>query len=182
MEDVGLPFPAHEVTAEVGPCDRPPRVALLENIRSIFNVGAIFRIADGAGMQHLYLTGITATPEHPKVAKTALGAETAVPWSYYPNGLEAAQALRAQNFQLWALEGGSRAVSLFSLRNEELTRPVALVAGNEVAGVDPGILELCERVVYIPMQGSKRSLNVAVAFGIAAYFLAFQGKGHADDG
>src|SRR5690606_24125593 len=134
MEDMGLPFPAHEVTAEVGPTGRPPRAALLENIRSIFNVGAMFRIADGAGMQHLHLPGITATPQHPKVAKTALGAETAVPWSYYPNGLDAVQALREQNFQLWALEGGSRSVSLFSLPQDDLARPVALVAGNEVAG------------------------------------------------
>jgi len=79
-------------------------VGLLDNIRSIHNVGSMFRTADGAGVTHLHLSGITPTPEHPKLAKAALGANETIPWSYYPNSLDAATALRADGFCLWALE------------------------------------------------------------------------------
>jgi 23S rRNA (guanosine2251-2'-O)-methyltransferase len=147
--------------------------ALLDNIRSIYNVGSLFRTADGAGISHLHLCGITATPEHPKVAKTALGADQAVAWSYYPNGPDAAVALKQQGFRLWAMEGGPRAVSLLEALPELAGPPILLIAGNEIAGVDPAILDQCDRVFFLPMLGVKGSLNVATAFGIAAYFLRF---------
>lgn len=152
----------------------PAVEALLDNVRSIFNVGSIFRTADGAGIRPLHLCGITATPEHPKVAKTALGAEGTVPWQYYNNGLDAAEALKADGRELWGVESRGRSESLFAVTPDRARAPIVLVVGNERAGVDPGILALCDRLVQIPMQGMKASLNVATAFGIAAYYLRFR--------
>lgn len=146
---------------------------LLDNIRSAYNVGSMFRTADGAGVAHVHLCGISATPDHPRVAKTALGAERTVPWTYYRNGVDATAALKAQGYRLWALEGGPRPESLFEAAIEVEDRPAVLVVGNEQVGVDPGILEQCERVLALPMQGRKKSLNAAVAFGIAVYVLRY---------
>ncbi|MDX1688905.1 MAG: RNA methyltransferase [Candidatus Promineifilaceae bacterium] len=151
----------------------PAVEALLDNVRSILNVGSIFRTADGAGIRPLHLCGITATPDHPKLAKTALGAETAVPWRYNSNGVDAAEALKAGGRQLWALESSGQSDALFDIQPDPAGAPIVLVVGHERAGVDPGILTLCDRVLHIPMQGVKASLNVATAFGIAAYYLRF---------
>ncbi|MGB1252985.1 MAG: RNA methyltransferase [Candidatus Promineifilaceae bacterium] len=151
--------------------DRAKRqvVGVLDNIRSIHNVGACFRTADGAGLTNLYLCGITATPAHRKVAKTALGSEQAVAWSHHHNALHLVERLKKEGYQLWALEGGTQAESLLTSVLPE--GPIAIVVGNEVSGVDPAILALCDRVVALPMRGVKASLNVSTAFGIAAYRL-----------
>lgn len=167
----GQPYQRHEMERGAAPPDSPAVEALLDNIRSIYNVGSMFRTADGAGIRHLHLCGMTATPEHPKVAKTALGAEQAVGWTFHPNGLDATEALQRQGYRLWALEGGPRAEPLFNAYGDLTGPPILLVVGNELAGVDPAILERCDRVFSIPMSGVKQSLNVVVAFGIAAYFL-----------
>jgi tRNA G18 (ribose-2'-O)-methylase SpoU len=145
--------------------------ALVDNVRSAWNVGSIFRSADGAGFARLHLCGITPTPESADLNKTALGAEKSLPWTYSRDGLAAAHALFDQGMRLWALEQVSRALPIQECSLPQEERPVALVVGNEVCGVDPEILDLCERVWYIPMRGVKRSHNVAVAFGIAAYVL-----------
>jgi 23S rRNA (guanosine2251-2'-O)-methyltransferase len=167
----GQPYERHEMGRGAARSDSPAVEALLDNIRSIYNVGSMFRTADGAGIRHLHLCGMTATPEHPKVAKTALGAEEAVAWTFHPNGLDAAESLQRQGYRLWALEGGPRAEPLFTAQPDPAGSPILLVVGNELAGVDPTILERCERVLSIPMGGVKQSLNVVVAFGIAAYYL-----------
>lgn len=146
---------------------------LLDNLRSAFNVGAVFRTADGIGVQHIYLCGISPTPDNPKVGKTALSAQFATAWTYHRNGLEAAQDLKDRGMRLWALEGGERSRPLVELLPLTGTAPVVLAAGNELAGVDPGIMALCDEVVYLPMQGFKRSLNVAVAASIALYLLRY---------
>jgi len=146
-------------------------LALLDNIRSIYNVGSMFRTADGAGVAHMYLCGITPNPRNPRLAKTALGAERTVQWSAHRNGLAVALTLKEQGFRLWALEGGSRSLSLFAPGLQVLAEPVVLVVGNEVCGVDPDIVEACERIVSVPMQGCKTSLNAAVAFAVAVYVL-----------
>lgn len=151
----------------------PPLEALLDNIRSALNVGSIFRSADGAGLQHLYLCGITPAPGDPKIAKTALGAEFTIPWSLHWDGIEIARALGEQGKRLWALEATASSQSIFELTNELDNRTIVLVVGNEVSGIDPGIMQLCERSIYIPMLGTKKSLNVAVAFGIAIYMLRY---------
>jgi len=147
---------------------------LLDNVRSLRNVGSMFRTADGAGVKTLHLGGFTPTPDHPKMAKTSLGAEQSVPWTYARDGAERARQLRDQGARLWAIEGGPRSTSLYDLRPEPSTSsPVVLVFGHEVSGVDPRILDLCERVLRVPMLGLKGSLNVSVAFGVAVYHLRF---------
>jgi 23S rRNA (guanosine2251-2'-O)-methyltransferase len=146
--------------------------ALLDNIRSCYNVGSIFRTADGAGVEHLYLGGITPTAQHAKVAKTALGAERNVPWSYHSDSLSLAVSLKAQGLSLWALENSPRSESLFQVQAGPKV-PVVLIVGNERAGIDPGLEAVCDRVLAVPMLGRKASLNAVVAFGIAAYFVRF---------
>ena len=146
---------------------------LLDNIRSIYNVGAMLRTADGVGAAHVHLCGITAPPTHPKVMKTALGAEMKLPWTQWRNGVDTAVSLQKQNYQLWALEAVPQAEPLYTAVITPPERPVLFIAGNEKVGVDPGILERCDRVFYLPMHGHKESLNVAVAFGIALYHIRF---------
>lgn len=146
--------------------------ALLDNIRSAWNVGSMFRSAQGAGLAYLHLCGITPTPDNSTVGKTALGAEQTVPWDYAMNGVVKVRELLAQGYHLWALEQDERACPIDEVQLPASTAsPLVLVVGNERCGVDPGILECCEQVVDIPMHGGKRSLNVAVAFGIAAFTL-----------
>lgn len=160
----------------------PPFIGILDNIRSAFNVGSIFRIADGAGLSKLLLCGITATPENPKVAKTALGAQSHLDWTYSPNILAPIDALRAEGYRLIVLESTADATSLFDPTLlapaagagsdfHRTDRPLALVVGNEVSGVDPMVLSRADQIIQVPMLGTKESLNVAVAFGIAAYWL-----------
>ncbi|GEM_PF-47247 len=150
----------------------PPLEALFDNIRSLRNVGSMVRTADGAGVRHLHLCGITPTPDHPDLRKTALGAEQNVVWSYHRDAVAAATSLRDRGMRLWALEGTSGASPLFSALEGEASA-IVLVLGHERAGVDPGVLRCCERVVRIPMHGTKQSLNVSVAFGVAAYALRY---------
>ncbi|GAB4532643.1 MAG: hypothetical protein Fur0018_21400 [Anaerolineales bacterium] len=145
--------------------------ALLDNLRSAWNVGSIFRIADGAGVKRLHLCGTTPPGDHPRIPKTALGAEHTIGWRYHLNGLYAARALLEEGYRLWALETTVGAESLFDLLPVNTPERLALVLGNERTGIDPDILALCDRHLYLPMLGIKESLNVAVAFGIAAYAL-----------
>ncbi len=146
----------------------------LDNIRSSYNVGSLFRTADGVGIRHLHLGGITPTPFHPRVRKTALGAEKIIPWSHHRNGLDAIKALKDQGYLLWALENGLFSHSLFDLSWQPVHHgSILLIVGNELTGIDPIILENCDRVIALPMVGAKKSLNVAVAFGTAAYYLRF---------
>ena len=146
--------------------------ALLDNVRSAWNVGAIFRTADAFGVQHIHLCGITPTPSNSSVAKTALGADRTIPWTISRNALVTAQTLKAQGRLLWALEQDERAGSIYDLHLGELPlSPLTLIVGNEVCGVDPALLDLCDKILYIPMRGQKRSLNVEVAFGVAVSWL-----------
>ena len=149
--------------------------ALLDNIRSSFNVGAMFRTADGAGLRRLHLCGLTPSPAQNGVAKTALGAEQAVSWVYYQDCRQAAEDLVKTGAVLWALEGGKESLPILSAlpMAARLKTSLVLVVGNEVSGVDPSVLNLCEQRIAIPMHGMKDSLNVSIAFGIAAYFLRF---------
>jgi len=174
------PYSAHEVENTSTVVSGPQVEALLDNIRSAFNVGNMLRTADGAGIRHMHLCGITPTPSNPKLGKTALGAERAVPWTHHKDGLAAAISLKKRGMRLWALEGGPRSESLFEAAVDLHGAPIAFVVGSEVSGVDPGILEQCERVLCLPMQGSKTTLNVAVAFGVAVYILRFGLPGERD--
>ncbi len=148
----------------------PVVALLLDNIRSTYNVGSLLRSAEGAGIAHVHLCGICPRPDHPKVAKTGLGAEEIVPWSYHPNARIAAERLIGKGWRLWSLETGERAEPIFRITSQE-TQRVILAVGNEVTGVDPALLEMSERIVCLPMDGAKRSLNVASAGAVAIYWL-----------
>ena len=150
-------------------------VVILDSIRSAYNVGAVFRTADGLGVKKLYLCGITPTPNTKEgVVKTALGAENSIPWEYQPSGLIAASLLKKQGYNLIALERTATSILINDYCPDSSDkRTIALILGNEKAGVDPGIIALCEEVIALPMMGKKASLNVAVAFGAAAYWLLF---------
>lgn len=141
---------------------------LLDNIRSAWNAGSILRSADGFGFEHAYLCGITPTPEKAEVRKTSLGAEEFVTWSAHRNGLEKARELRAAGWQILALEKSEESIPIQAAAYWMHQAPTVLVVGNEISGVDPDILAMADRVVYIPMHGQKRSFNVAVAFAVAA--------------
>jgi 23S rRNA (guanosine2251-2'-O)-methyltransferase len=146
---------------------------LLDNIRSAYNVGSILRTSDGVHITHIHCCGITPTPDNAKVKKTSLGAEQNIPWTQYWDSIAAAKNLIEQGYLLVALEGGSNAISIFELINDPIAKPMALVVGNEVSGVDPGLLNLCHKKIWLPMLGNKHSFNVSVAFGIAAYLFRF---------
>jgi 23S rRNA (guanosine2251-2'-O)-methyltransferase len=149
-------------------------IALLDNVRSALNVGAIFRSADGAGLAKLYLCGITPTPdEQEAVARTALGAEKRLAWEHTNNAITLAQSLLAAGTKLIVLEAAEAAVDLFSWQIPADWQTVALAVGNEIAGIDPDLLRLANFTLRLPMAGVKGSLNVASAFSIAAYQLRF---------
>ncbi|MGD8404873.1 MAG: RNA methyltransferase [Anaerolineales bacterium] len=161
------PFPDGEKTGMRGESHLS---ILLDNIRSAWNVGSIFRTADGLGINKLFLCGITPTPENESIQKTSLGAEETVTWDYSRNALETAKKLKTERFNLIALEQDSRAKPLDKIEKVSPQKTI-LIIGNEVTGVDPEILDLCDQIVHIPMHGQKQSLNVEVAFAIAAYSL-----------
>jgi tRNA G18 (ribose-2'-O)-methylase SpoU len=152
-----------------------PLLLILDNIRSAYNVGAIFRTADGIGVNKLYLCGITPTPKTTEaIGKTSLGAENTIPWEYHPNGVTISRVLKYQGYNLIVLERTAAAQLINDYHPDPSDQRITvLVIGNEKAGVDPGIIEVCDRVIALPMMGEKASLNVAVAFGAAAYWLSF---------
>lgn len=145
---------------------------LLDNIRSAWNVGSILRSADGFGFTHAYLCGITPTADNEAVTKTSLGAEDSVPWSYHKDAVKLVKGLKAQGWNVYALEDDGRALDV--RQAPQLIGASAhnvLIMGSEVTGVDPELLELSDEIFYIPMRGEKKSFNVAIAFSIAAFAL-----------
>jgi tRNA G18 (ribose-2'-O)-methylase SpoU len=149
------------------------KYAILEDLRSLWNVGSIFRTADAAGVS-LYLTGITGCPPRKEIAKTSLGAEFSVDWRYYAHALDVVPELKAKGLYIVGLERCDRSVSLKDFREgKKQGQSLALIVGNEVAGISPETLSYCDAIIDLPMEGKKESLNAAVAFGIAAYALQF---------
>lgn len=155
--------------AEIAAQKRHPIVVLLDNIRSLHNVGSIFRSSDAFCLEKIYLCGITATPEHPEVHKTALGAQDTVPWVHFPNAQEAIQHLKAEGYTIAALEISDAPTAFKELQSAHF--PLCLIVGHEVFGVSDECMSLCDFALEIPQYGVKQSLNVSVAFGIAAFAL-----------
>lgn len=149
--------------------ERRELAVLVDNVRSAWNVGSILRTADGFGFDHAFLCGITPTPEQAEVRKTALGAEQFVTWSHHKDAVKLVEWLKTEGWQIWALEFVEGAVPIRSAEGDE--HKIVLIVGSEVTGVDPGLLALANQIVYLPMHGQKRSFNVAVAFGAAAFAL-----------
>ncbi len=145
-----------------------PVVVVLDNIRSLNNIGSIFRTCDGFACSSLCLCGITATPPSTQIHKTALGAEESMDWTYVSTTIEAVSRLKAEGYKIMCLEQCFGSVALQEFVPEPEDR-YALVVGNEVDGVDPAVVAMCDVYIEIPMSGTKHSLNVAVATAITLW-------------
>ncbi len=147
-----------------------PVSVVLDNVRSMNNIGSIFRSSDCFGVEKLYLCGISGTPPHREIHKTALGAENSVPWEYSETTLEACLALKAKGYKLMAIEQVENSTALGSFKLEK-DQPYALILGNEVDGVSQEVLDLCDICIEIPQYGTKHSFNVSVCAGIVLWEL-----------
>jgi len=145
-----------------------PLVLVLDSVRSGLNVGSIFRTADAFALEKILLCGITAQPPHREILKTALGSTDSVDWEYFPKATDAVQALKNAGYEVFAIEQTNQKTWLQDFSPKKENR-CAFVLGNEVEGVDNETLALCDGVLEIPQFGTKHSLNVAVAAGIAVW-------------
>jgi tRNA G18 (ribose-2'-O)-methylase SpoU len=154
---------------EVRQSEKLPVIAVLENIRSAYNVGSVFRTADAFLLHSLYICGYTAYPPHKEIRKTALGAEDSVSWKYVKNIQEAIEEIRQAGYKVYAVEQAEESWKLGSFAVEE--EKVAVIFGNEVTGVEQSTIALCDGVIEIPQLGMKHSLNVATAAGVVLWEL-----------
>lgn len=146
---------------------RNPVFVLCDNIRSIYNVGSIFRTSDAALIEKLYLTGYTPYPPRPEIEKVALGSTKSVPWEYSKNPVEIIDKLKSSRIKIASLELTNSSRTYFDLNKEDF--PLCLVLGNELTGVSNEIIERSDLSLEIPQFGFKHSMNVAVAYGIAVF-------------
>ncbi len=155
-----------------------PVAILLDNVRSLYNVGSFFRTAEGAGCEKLYLCGITGRPPKSAISKTALGAEETVAWEHHADACAVVESLRQRNYEIAAVETSVHAVDLFDWKPRF---PLCILFGHEVDGLRAGLLALCDTHVRIPMLGRKHSLNVATAGGVVIYELLRKYRGMLDN-
>jgi tRNA G18 (ribose-2'-O)-methylase SpoU len=148
--------------------EKIPVIAVLENIRSMHNVGSVFRTADAFLIQSLYLCGYTPQPPHRDIHKTALGSTETVEWLYFPSAPEAVQRLKETGYRIWGIEQVESSVMLNEL-DIDINEKVAVVFGNEVEGISNEVLKLCDGCIEIPQLGMKHSLNISVAAGIVLW-------------
>jgi tRNA G18 (ribose-2'-O)-methylase SpoU len=150
--------------------EKIPVIAVLENVRSAYNVGSVFRTADAFLIEALYICGYTAHPPHKEIKKTALGADDTVQWKHFKNSEEAIALLKKEGYRVFAVE---QAVDSLKLQDLSFGRQekIAVIFGNEVTGVEQTTIELCEGCLEIPQLGMKHSLNISVAAGIVLWEL-----------
>ena len=148
--------------------EKTPVVVILDNIRSMHNVGSVFRTADAFLVESIFLCGFTAQPPHRDIHKTALGATETVNWKYFPTTQEAVIDLKNKGYRIWAIEQVKDSVMLHKMKLN-LNEKVAIIFGNEVEGVSNEVLPLCDDFIEIPQLGMKHSLNVSVAAGIVLW-------------
>lgn len=146
---------------------RLPIYALVDNVRSLYNVGSIFRSSDGAFIEKLFLSGFTPHPPRKEIDKTALGATKTVPWEYHKNPLDVVARMKEQRIKICILELTTDSKPYFTLRSGDF--PLCVVVGNEITGISKEIIEQADVAIEIPMFGNKQSLNVAVAYGIVVF-------------
>jgi 23S rRNA (guanosine2251-2'-O)-methyltransferase len=147
-----------------------PIVVVLENIRSAYNVGSVFRTGDAFLIEAIYITGYSAKPPHKEIKKTALGAEETVTWKHFPSAIEAIEELKNNGYKVLAVEQVENSLKLHELNWEAQTR-IAVVFGNEVCGVEQTTIAMCDGSVEIPQFGMKHSLNIATAAGVVLWEL-----------
>jgi tRNA G18 (ribose-2'-O)-methylase SpoU len=147
--------------------EKLPVIVVLDNVRSLHNVGSVFRTSDAFLIEAIYLCGITATPPHAEIHKTALGAENTVEWQYFEHTPDAVLQLKQKGYRILAVEQAENSVSLdkFQLENHRY----AIILGNEVKGIDQKVMDCCDACIEIPQFGTKHSLNVSVAAGIVIW-------------
>jgi 23S rRNA (guanosine2251-2'-O)-methyltransferase len=163
-----IPFQATSAGAPYEQMGQLPVSILLDNGRSLYNVGAFFRTADAAAIEKLYLCGITGRPPKSAISKTALGAQETVPWEHAWEAVPLVESIRARGVEVAAIETAVHAVDLFDWAPRF---PVCVIFGHEVDGIRPEVSALCDTYVRIPMLGGKHSLNVATAGGVVIYEL-----------
>jgi 23S rRNA (guanosine2251-2'-O)-methyltransferase len=148
--------------------DKTPVIAVIENVRSAYNVGSLFRTADAFLLEAIYITGYTARPPHKEIKKTALGAEDSVTWQYFSNAAEAIIQLKEMGYKVYAVEQVANSLSLEKtvFHNEE---KIAVIFGNEVRGVEQDTIFKCDGCIEIPQLGMKHSLNIATAAGVVLW-------------
>jgi 23S rRNA (guanosine2251-2'-O)-methyltransferase len=149
---------------------RAPLIVLVDNVRSLYNVGSLFRTSDGAMIEKLILAGYTPHPPRKEIEKTALGSTKSVPWEYTKYPIEFIRSLKERGYRICCLELTDKSIQYNDIKTADF--PLCLVIGNEISGVSKEVIELCDLAIEIPMHGIKQSLNVAVAYGIAVFELA----------
>lgn len=155
--------------------EKTPLVLVLDNIRSMHNVGSVFRTADAFLLQGIYLCGFTGRPPHRDIHKTALGATETVAWSYFPSAVGAVKDLKKKGYEIWACEQARESVLLQHFQPAG-DRPLAVIFGNEVDGVNDEVLPLTDGCIEIPQYGMKHSLNISVSAGIVVWDLTMKIK------
>lgn len=156
-------------THSVQDAERLPIYAMLDNIRSLYNVGSMFRTSDGALIRKLFLSGYTPYPPRKEIDKTALGSTQTVPWEYHRTTDESISAIREQRAKICILEHTTASIPYYDIRKSDF--PICLVVGNEITGISPAVVAAADCAIEIPMSGVKQSLNAAVAYGIALFEL-----------
>jgi tRNA G18 (ribose-2'-O)-methylase SpoU len=148
--------------------EKLPLTVVLDNVRSLNNIGSVFRTSDAFRVEHIALCGITATPPHREIHKTALGAEESVAWSYHEDTAECVKALKEREYKIYAVELAHNSLKL-DKDPVDTEHPIALVFGNEIEGVQEEVMELCDASLEIPQFGTKHSLNVSCAAAIVIW-------------
>jgi tRNA G18 (ribose-2'-O)-methylase SpoU len=148
--------------------EKVPVIVVLENIRSMYNVGSVFRTADAFLIEAIYICGYTAKPPRKEIDKTALGATETVYWKYFSTAIKAIEELRERDFKIFAIEQVDKSISLEKIGEADADR-IALIFGNEVSGVEQETISACDGCVEIPQFGMKHSLNISVAAGIVLW-------------
>lgn len=148
--------------------EKMPLVIILDNVRSLNNIGSVFRTSDAFRIKKIYLCGITATPPHKDIHKTALGATETVEWEYLPDTLQAVELLKKQSYRVVAIEQANQSTSLEAFEVDKNVN-LALIFGHEVRGVDQAVIDACDDCIEIPQYGTKHSLNISVCAGIVIW-------------
>lgn len=155
-------------TDEFKNTDKIPLVVILDNVRSLNNIGSVFRTSDAFLVESIYLCGITATPPHTEIHKTALGAEDSMDWKYFENTTDAINRLRSSGYNIFAIEQVENSIMLEDIELDK-TSKYAVILGNEVKGVQQEAVDMCDNCIEIPQYGTKHSLNVSVTAGIVIW-------------